>query len=151
MRDASLTFAWETSVSISASSVQELDVLDMTGGLAKDAWGSALAPKHAGGKTLWLNVVIESALTGSGTLDILLVTDGALGASSVLSTAVTVVEYDLAKTKSTATGYILQAPIPLKAIAAFERYVSVQLKANTATITGGKISAWLSLEAHNPG
>jgi len=108
VKDKLLIFDDDLALStLSVATVLSTYVCDLTGGVAKDAWGTVIAlPKPGRGGNLWFNFIVTAtaASSGSGTLNAVLSTGAVntlattLWSSGVLAAATLVAGYKYAFT-----------------------------------------------------
>ena len=130
--------------STSASAqVQSTDVLDLSGGLAKDHRGNTIHPDIRGG----LNVVVEdeelSASGGGGSLNIDVMNHTA---STSIKSGNLIARYTVEAIGAASSGkpdgtYLVRdLSVPVGKIN--ERYLGIVYQAITKQITAGKVTAW---------
>jgi hypothetical protein len=114
-------------------------VLDLCGGLMKDAWGSAETPDIGEGGMVEFTVNVNTALVGAGTVTASLVTKAANGSISASGTTVATLAVFAA---TAAAGTKRSVKVPSGSIL---RYLGV-LYVTTGSLTSSKFDSFLSLD-----
>ena len=140
--DAKLELSDAQSVS-GGSAVVSSNVLDLSGGNAKDAWGNADTPDIGEGGTLELNVRVNTAMAGSGiTCAVTLVTkaaDASIGSGGTTLATLTFPAESAAGTK-------MSVKVPAGTV---YRYLGV-VYTPSGTLTSSKFDAWIGMDHSTP-
>ena len=129
--------------SISSSASYIGDILDLSGGLPTDAWGTAITPDKGEGTTLYWVVQCEDtdfASSGSPVITIDLHTSNSYSTSDLSGTISTLATMVTDKTPN--DGDIIGAiPLPKGTI---KRYLQVNVASASGELTAGKITSFLT-------
>lgn len=109
------------------------DVVDL-GAAGKDGWGNTLAERLGGGQTIYLNIVVTTAIDNAGSIE--LCYDDALSSGNCDS-GTWVVQIPFA---SLTVGRRIAVTVPARDI---QRYLQMHVT-DAGSITTGAFDAWLS-------
>jgi hypothetical protein len=136
VQDNKLLFGEDQAVTSVASNAST-NVLDLGTGL--DAWGSARIEHPGDTEKLWLNTLVTTAVTSSGSATVQFILQDSANASSfsaVYSSAA------IAKASLVAGYNAFRMPLPT----GLRRYIRVVYKVAVAALTAGKFTSWLGMD-----